>query len=336
MVNTNYRSFRADERSYFALIKKDIQKMAAHAGFGEVRGGKVDIIISEVTSNLYKHAHGGEILAGLGKEGSREYIEIVCLDDGPGIGDLNRVLADGYSSASTLGHGLGAIRRLSDLFDMYSIKAWGSVIVSRVYKDEPDGNFKRKYDFEALNVPKPPESVSGDGYCVKEMEDGFRVLVADGLGHGDPAHGAVLKACEAFQQCEEESATETVRRIHEQIRKTRGIVGLVVIYHAPTRTWRLVGVGNISVKWMGRSQGRSYHSYNGIIGHNIPGSLSDLVLSQEEFTQFIACSDGIKSRWDLAKFPTILKHHGTIIASAIYKEFARRTDDISVIVCKTI
>ena len=67
-----------------------------------------------------------------------------------------------------------------------------------------------------------------------------------------------------------------------------------------------------------------------------PGSINDQQLSQEEFHQFIACSDGVRSRWDLGRFPGIGAHHGMIIASAIYKEFARGTDDTSIIVCKSV
>jgi hypothetical protein len=64
--------------------------------------------------------------------------------------------------------------------------------------------------------------------------------------------------------------------------------------------------------------------------------MNDQVVSQEEFPHFVACSDGIRSRWDFARFPTVLQHHGTIIATALYKEFVRGTDDSSVIVCKSV
>jgi hypothetical protein len=87
---------------------------------------------------------------------------------------------------------------------------------------------------------------------------------------------------------------------------------------------------------MGLNNSRSYVSYNGIIGYNIPGTMNDQVLSLEDYNQFIACSDGIRSRWDLAKFPGIGHHDGMIIASAIYKEFVRGNDDASVIVCKSV
>src|ERR1700743_350963 len=101
MVKTHYRNFRAEDRSFFSLIKKDIHQIVVSAGFDENRAGKVDIIVSELTSNLGKHADGGRILAGMSSDTNGEYFEIVSLDDGPGIADLSRVLSDGYSSTGT-------------------------------------------------------------------------------------------------------------------------------------------------------------------------------------------------------------------------------------------
>lgn len=335
MVKMHYKSFRADDRSFFSLIKKEIHQSVLSAGFDENRAGKVDIIVSELTSNLGKYADGGRVLAGMNRDAYGEYFEIVSLDDGPGIPDLSRVLSDGYSSTGTLGHGLGSIRRLADQSDLYSLKGWGTIITARIYKTEP-GDRKKGLDCQGLNIPKPGEHVSGDGYCLRETENGFQILIADGLGHGVDAHAAVEKACEAFADHSETSPTDTIRYLHERIRKTRGIVGLVVFYDRINRQWRTTGVGNIAARWTGLNNSRSYVSYNGIIGYNIPGTMNEQVLSQDEFNQFIACSDGIRSRWDLAKFPGIGHHDGMIIASAIYKEFVRGNDDASVIVCKSV
>jgi anti-sigma regulatory factor (Ser/Thr protein kinase) len=335
MVKTHYRNFRAEDRSFFSLIKKDIHQIVVSAGFDENRAGKVDIIVSELTSNLGKHADGGRILAGMSSDANGEYFEVVSLDDGPGIADLSRVLSDGYSSTGTLGHGLGSVRRLSDHSDLYSLKGWGTIVTARIYKIEPQHR-KKGLDCQGLNVPKPGEHVSGDGFCIQETPEGFRLLIADGLGHGPEAHAAVEKACEAFCASSETSPTDTIRYIHERIRKTRGIVGMVVLFDRAAGKWNIAGVGNIAARWMGYNNSRTYVSYNGIIGFNIPGTMNDQVLSLEEFHQFIACSDGIRSRWDLAKFPGIGHHDGMIIASAIYKEFVRGNDDTSVIVCKSV
>jgi len=336
MVNTQHKIFRADDRSYFALIKKDIHSLAASTEFDEQKVGKIDIVVSELTSNLSKYAKGGDILVGIGEDLYGTYLEVICVDNGPGIADLNRVLLDGYSSTSTLGHGLGSVKRLSDTFDIFSMKDFGTIVLSRIYRTEPP-HFKRKrLDCYGINIPKTGEKLSGDGYCFVEQKDGFRLLVADGLGHGPDAHHAVKKAAEAFMACEDESPTEMIRFIHSAIRKTRGIVGTIIRYESAARQWKVAGVGNIAVKWLSPTNTRNHIAYNGIIGYNIPGSMNDQLISQEEFPQFVACSDGIRSRWDFARFPTILQHHGTIIATALYKEFARGTDDSSVIVCKSV
>ncbi|HEY4335243.1 MAG TPA: serine/threonine protein kinase [Puia sp.] len=336
MVNTQHKVFRADDRSYFSLIKKDIHSLATSVAFDEQKVGKIDIVVSELTSNLSKYAKGGDILAGVGEDHHGVYLEIICTDSGPGIADLSRMLSDGYSSTSTLGHGLGSVKRLSDTFDMFSLKDFGTIVLSRIYRDDLPRFRRKQLECQGVNIPKTGELLSGDGYCLVEQKDGFRLLIADGLGHGPHAHEAVKKAAEAFQACGEESPTEILRFIHSSIRKTRGIVGTVVRYDAPSRKWTIAGVGNISVKWLSPTNTRNHICYNGIIGYNIPGSMNDQLVSQEEFPQFVACSDGIRSRWDFARFPTVLQHHGTIIATALYKEFARGTDDSSVIVCKSV
>src|SRR4051812_28405626 len=99
MVNATHTSFVADDRSYFSLIKKDIHKLVTDADFPSNKVGEIDLIVSELTSNLQKHAVGGaEILVAVGgEEEAGGYAEIICIDNGPGIADINKVLADGYS-----------------------------------------------------------------------------------------------------------------------------------------------------------------------------------------------------------------------------------------------
>jgi hypothetical protein len=46
------------------------------------------------------------------------------------------------------------------------------------------------------------------------------------------------------------------------------------------------------------------------------------------------CSDGIQTRWDLNRYPAILKYDSTVLAAAIYKDFTRGNDDASVLIAK--
>lgn len=340
MVNATHQSFAADDRSYFSLTKKEIHKLASDSGFPTARLNGIDLIVSELTSNIHKHTvGGGEILAGIASDNRGIYLEIISIDNGPGFKDAEKVIADGFSSSNTLGHGLGSIKRFSDVFDIYSQIGWGTIVLSRVYKDAASAEktiTKNPLMCRGLVVSKPGEKVSGDGYFFQPLVNGFKILVADGLGHGPEANEAVNKAVEAFKSCKELTAADTIRAIHAAIKKTRGIVGNIIIYNALNRSWCACGVGNIATKWIGGLAVKNHLSYNGIIGHNIPNTMNDICLKQEDFQQFIACSDGIRSRWDPAKFPMIGLHDPIILNTAIYKDFARRTDDMSVVICKLI
>jgi hypothetical protein len=164
--------------------------------------------------------------------------------------------------------------------------------------------------------------------------DRIKILVADGLGHGREANLAVNEAVNAFMICTETSPVRVIRYLHEQIKRTRGMVGTVMMLDRKQQQWSMAGVGNISAKQIGAYNEKNFISYNGIIGHNIPTTMSNHTFKAEEFQQLILCSDGIKTRWDITKYPAVLKHDQTILASVIYKDYARRTDDMCIVCVK--
>ncbi|WP_374164431.1 ATP-binding protein [Arcticibacter sp. MXS-1] len=332
MVDATHISFRADDRSYYSILKKEIRSRVLELGYSEKKIGEVDIIVSEMTSNLSKHAVDGEILFGV-FTGEAEYVEVISIDNGPGMSDPQRMAQDGVSTTNTLGHGIGSIRRLSDNFDLYSQRGWGTIALSRVYKAEMKSKGRFVPDLRALVVAKPGEKVSGDGCYYKTSGDLLKLLVADGLGHGVEANKAVNEAVTAFKACPYNSPVDILQYLHTSIRKTRGIVGTVAVFNFKTRQWQLAGVGNISTKMISALSSRNYMSYNGIIGHNIPNSMKNQEYTVDDFHQIILCSDGLKSRWE-PKYPSIGKHDLSVLAAALYKDFARRTDDMSVVIAK--
>ena len=74
--------------------------------------------------------------------------------------------------------------------------------------------------------------------------------------------------------------------------------------------------------------------YNGIIGLNVPEILNMQEVPHDPGLHIIMCSDGIKSRWDLERYPGILRYDLTIAANMIIKDFSRNTDDMSVAICR--
>ncbi|MCD0488176.1 SpoIIE family protein phosphatase [Pedobacter sp. MC2016-14] len=334
MVNENYVSYPATDRSYYALLRKGIHKQALTAGFDDKKLAHLDIIVAEITTNIFKHTSGAEILCGVMGQGKHQYIEIISIDDGPGFTDLPNMLLDGVSSVNTLGHGLGSIKRLSDFFGIYSQKGWGTVLVARLHKQEYKEDL-HPIVVTSLVVAKPSEIESGDGCMYKSSERYFKLFLMDGLGHGPEAHQAVMEGFNAFKLCPYHDPAEIIRYMHNPLKRSRGGVGTVVVYDNASRKIEILGVGNISTKLVGNVDSRNIMSYNGIIGHNIPNTMKSQEVNARDFKFIILCSDGIKSRWDISKYPMILRYDPTIIAAAIYKDFARKTDDMSVVIIKT-
>jgi anti-sigma regulatory factor (Ser/Thr protein kinase) len=334
MVDATHTSFAATDRSYFSLLKKDIHKKALDAGIPVARINELDIIVAEMTSNLFKYSDDGEILMGVFSNGGAPYVELISIDNGPGMINPAKMMQDGISTSNTLGHGFGSMKRLSDVFELYSVHGWGTIVLSRVYSDREVVIKKEKLTVHPLIVCKPGETTSGDGMVFKQNDKQFKLMLADGLGHGPEANKAVNEAAAAFKVCPDFSPTETLRFLHSSIKKTRGAVINILGYDAATKSWTSAGIGNIAVRLNGPAAFRNHMSYNGIVGHNIPNTMNDQQYPLEQYNQVILCSDGIKTRWDLTKYPLISKYDPTILAAALYKDQARRTDDMSVVVVK--
>ncbi|WP_113653093.1 ATP-binding SpoIIE family protein phosphatase [Pedobacter namyangjuensis] len=333
MVDATHTKFSAGDRSYFSLIKKEIHQKAVELGIPQKRVAEVDLIVAEITSNLYKYANDGEILVGSFYEEGNPYLEIICIDNGPGIANPSKMILDGFSSSNTLGHGLGSIKRLSDTFDLYSLTDWGTILLSRVYATTPAKNAKGVF-IRPIVLSKPGETTSGDGFFYKSSKDVIKLMLCDGLGHGPEANLAVNEAEKNFRVCPDNDPVQTLRFLHGTIKRTRGMVANMVCLDLKNRTWTSAGIGNIGVRWLGPNLAKNHMSYNGIVGHNIPNTMNSQQYSVDEYNQVVMASDGIKTRWELSKYPMIQKCDPSILAAAIYKDHARQTDDMSVVVIR--
>jgi len=134
--------------------------------------------------------------------------------------------------------------------------------------------------------------------------------------------------------CGEDSPAECLRYVHQAVKKTRGLVSVVATYSYKDKTWSLCGIGNIAARITGPVFSKNYISYNGIVGMNVPTTLNNQIIDAAYAQYIILCSDGIKSRWDISKYPHIFRYDLSILAAAIYKDYARKTDDMSVIIAK--
>lgn len=325
----NHICFTVADRSYFSLLKKEIHGLATKAGFSNNKVGEIDIIVAEIVSNLVKHGNGGKLLVKLIRHEGIDGIEFISIDNGNGIIDINKMMVDGMSTTNTLGQGLGAIKRLSNVFQVFTQKGWGTVLLARVFNDEIPYK-KRRNEVRSIVVPKPGEEKCGDGFYCQLTNDHARMFLGDGLGHGEMAELAVQMAIEAFKETDDTNPVDIIRFMHNRVRKTRGLVGAVAIFSFKEKKWRMCGVGNINTRILTGIEVKSYMAYNGIIGYNMPNTINYQEMDYESGQVIVMCSDGIKTRWDHSKYPSLLKHDLSVFSSVLLKDFGRYTDDMSI------
>ncbi len=85
-----------------------------HAGARPFVAQRAVTIVSELARNIFKYAARGRVELAV----TDRVLRVVALDEGPGIADLEEILAGRYKSRTGLGKGLTGARRLADAFDV--------------------------------------------------------------------------------------------------------------------------------------------------------------------------------------------------------------------------
>jgi len=107
------------------------RQLALKLGF---QGGDVTLIaaaISEMARNIVDHAKKGEMTFERIQNGTKNGIQIIARDDGPGIPDVNQAMQYGYSTRRGLGVGLPGAKWLMDEFDIVSKVGKGTTVTMK-------------------------------------------------------------------------------------------------------------------------------------------------------------------------------------------------------------
>lgn len=335
-MGRTHLTFIVRDRSYFAIIKKEIHSLVQSAGFSVKKIAEIDIIVSEILTNLVKHAGGGMLLAKVTANiDQQQQLELISLDKGPGMTDVTRMMNDGISTTKTLGGGLGALKRLSDDCQIYSQKSWGTVILIRVLS-KPNNNKAKppKAIVRSILIPKPGETQCGDGCYYTSNDQYLRVLLCDGLGHGPDAAKVAELAGQTFLDHPIDDPVEAIRHLNTALKRSRGAVATVAIFDFKQKIWNICGIGNIMTKMLSRDGYKNYMPYNGIVGLNVPRNLSIQQIPHDDTQQLVMCSDGIRSRWETLKYHGITRYDPSVFCAALINDYARNTDDVGIVTCK--
>jgi anti-sigma regulatory factor (Ser/Thr protein kinase) len=319
--------------SQIAEARRLVADYARRQGMPDSRAGEIALVVTELATNLLKHGGGGEILAGRFDDRDGTGLELLALDRGQGMADVERCTADGYSTAGSPGNGLGAIVRQSDQVSIYSRPGRGTAVMARFVLQPPRS--APETQFGAALAPYPGETVCGDHWTFGYAKSGRTLLVADGSGHGAEAARAAELASRVFLDHLDEPCEQLVQRMHRALMPTRGAALAVARIDEAARTVRYVGLGNISGALVSDGVVRHMVSHNGTAGHVAP-RIREFAYDFTGNPMVLMHSDGLTSRWDLLAYPGLAAQHPSLVAGVLLRDYRRGRDDASVVAMRAL
>lgn len=296
--------------------------------FDEARAGELALLATEVSRNVLIHGGGGQVILAGYKDKTRQLARILAMDSGPGIANLAQAFADGYSTAGTMGGGLGAMRRLASGLEIFTGPS-GTIVMLEV----GDAVAVDQLEIAGLAVPYPGERACGDGWSFHRTADKAVALLVDGIGHGLGAADAAGEAVITFRKYAEAGPEEILHRVHDALRKTRGAVAAVAEINPARGSLVYAGVGNISAAIVDPQKSRNLISHNGTLGALAP-KIQEFRFDWVRNSMLIMHSDGLQTRWDLSTYAGLVTKHAAVIGGALLRDFRRGRDDASVVVIK--
>jgi anti-sigma regulatory factor (Ser/Thr protein kinase) len=327
--------FAIQEPSGVGEARRHAAALAAAADYDETTAGELSLVVTELATNLVKHAHGGgEVLLRAVGPGRRVAIEVLALDRGPGIPNVADALRDRYSTAGTAGIGLGAVRRLADTFDIHSDARHGTAVFARI--EGPAGPAADgpglRIRSGGFSVAKRGEEESGDGWAERRNGGTTRVIVVDGVGHGPEAARATNEAIRVFDAQPTATFGDLLRALHARLHDTRGASVALADLDAGRETLHFAGIGNIAgaIVTPGGEPQRHVVSQPGTVGHEL-ARIHEYDYAWPTGSVLVLHSDGTRTRWTLDAYPGLVRRDPSLVAGVLYRDFERGNDDVTVV-----
>jgi anti-sigma regulatory factor (Ser/Thr protein kinase) len=327
------------ESSQVAEARRRASALAHGVGFNETDTGTVALVVTELASNLVKHAARGALLLRVVPPPDAGGIEVLALDTAPGMANVAACLRDGYSTAGSPGTGLGALLRLSSLCEIYSLPGRGTAVLARL---QPQGARATQSPavrhppatIGAVCLPHTGETVCGDAWAIDQRAGRVLIMVADGLGHGPLAAEAAQEAVRVFRARPTLAPAALLEVIHTALRGTRGAAVAVAEIDLTQQAVSFAGVGNIAGTILKPTGRHGLASHGGVVGHTVP-RIQEFTHPWAGTALLVMHSDGLMSRWDLDAYPGLALRHPSLIAGVLYRDYTRGRDDVTVVAVKT-
>ncbi len=323
----------ARNESALILLRAKLSVIAQRLGISEIKTENLLLVASELVSNNIKYAGGRGMIQVWQQPGP--VLDLVSLDFGPGIPDLEMAEQDGYSTANTLGKGLGSVRRLSDELHVYTQllnpgqqKKWsGTVFLARFYPSSGKGREQmRGFRVGLYSRAMSDSRYNGDRIYLHQESRKLRWLHLDGLGHGELAQEATDSL--SSHLANEPGPAEILEAVDRHLQGTRGAVAVSGEIDLGQRALQIAGVGDMHAHIFEGNNIQGVPFSPGVLGRE-HRTLSVLQSGIGKHGLVITASDGIRRNWDSNSFTGLFSKHPQLIAYTMGNIMGRVSDDQS-------
>ena len=322
--------------SNVGAARRVARTLAESIGFDPATCEEIGLAVTELATNLIKHAQGGKLTLMPLADGGRVGLEIESRDSGPGIVDVEQALADRFSTVGTRGTGLGAVNRLMDELDITSEHGRGTRIACRKWvRRHPSSIRPCPLAFGVATRPRQPGADNGDAFVVKQWAESALVGVIDGLGHGQFAHCAAQAARQYVESHFDLPLDQIFRGVGRACRATRGVVMALARFDWGQVRLAFASVGNIEARVFPSSELFPFAIRRGVIGLNAPNP----VVTDHPWPPgnvLVLHSDGLRTHWSWKDFPGVAEQPAQSLAQEFLRLLAREEDDATVIVVRSV
>jgi negative regulator of sigma-B (phosphoserine phosphatase) len=192
-------------------------------------------------------------------------------------------------------------------------------------------------DWGVASLPLDGQSESGDRYVVEFFPGGVLLAVIDGLGHGYEAASAANSAEFILRAQPQEPVISLVRRCHENLRSTRGVVMSIASFDISHGLMTWLGVGNVRgilrrTGFMAIPRRDELLLRGGIIGREIPPLQASVLPVSHGDTLYLA-TDGIDGAFAQELMSSEMPKRA---AEVILSKYAKEVDDALVLVARVV
>jgi anti-sigma regulatory factor (Ser/Thr protein kinase) len=325
-----------EDDTQIAVARRAAASFGARLGLSADAVARAELVAVELAANVLRHATRGFIYLSSVVEGpgTQPGLQLITTDKGPGIGNVALAMEDGFSTSTTPGLGLGAVRRMVQEFGIYSQLGAGTVISAVIGEDRAD----HAHACAVLSTCITGETLNGDSWLLHCSDKRRVYVVVDGLGHGlyaSEASGMAVKmVAGALATNPELTLTDLLTRMHEPMKATRGAAIALVSVTDQANVATCCGVGNIIVQLHGADGAvQSVMSHNGTLGHQMR-RVQEFTYPLPAGTTLVMHSDGIATHWKMAGYPGLLAQPPATVAGVLYRDAVRGRDDATVLVAK--